>query len=91
MTEFREGEEVWLHPDKGKPELRHRCRITEVRRFPNNTVLYDTGSTWTPESDISESAFYPAPKEQRAKGLTAHWLAPISAVDRLGELGRTRV
>jgi hypothetical protein len=80
-TAYHEGEEVWLHPDKRSPELRHRCRITKVHRYSGfgQSVLYDTDHT------------YPAVKDGKtklctAKGIDAHWIAPISAVDRLGAL-----
>lgn len=83
---YREGEEVWLHPVKYKPWIRHRCRITKVKRYPpqGQTVLYDTDYTWMAEGRTEPS---------KAVGLNAHWLAPISAVDRLAALtpGRTTV
>lgn len=80
-TLYHKGEEVWLHPDKGEPQLRHRCRITKVSRYSGfgQTVLYDTDYTWVPEGRNEPS---------KAVGINAHWFAPLSAINRLGELAR---
>lgn len=77
---FRVGEEVWLHPDKGEPALRHRCRITNVATYPGAVVLYDTDYTWMAEGRDEPSL---------AVGMSAHWLAPLSAIDRLGDVAVT--
>jgi len=76
-TTYHEGEEVWLHPNKGKPALRHRCRITRVHRYSGfgQTVLYNTDHTYLSDG-----------KTCKAECISAHWFVPLSAIDRLGEL-----
>lgn len=81
-TLYHKGEEVWLHPDKGEPQLRHRCRITKVDRYSGfgQTVLYDTDHTYPVEQKDKPT------KMCKAEGISAHWFAPLSAINRLGEL-----
>ena len=76
---FQKGEQVWLHPDKGKPHIRHLCRITKVHRYGKwgQTVYYDTDYEYT-ATDTGRLC--------KAAGLSAHWMRPISAIDRLAGL-----
>ena len=93
-AEYAVGEEVWLYPDNARPNLRQRCRITEVHEFGVSkdrlhTILYDTDYTWIGKHrvwDEGTGRFIEESKVCHAVGLSPRWLAPLSAIDRLGDL-----